>query len=291
MDRTSSSQGAPAGVLWTACRLPQGWSRRLDLLIPSGLLLTLFGLLLCASLLPIPAPIGGDVLSANLPIFSPGHFLGTDRDGNDIFSRLLYGGRTSVLIALVVNAMGLLIGGTLGALAAYLGGLADAILMRILDVLIAFPPLILVLAVAQALQPSELNTVWALSFFTVPAFARVARASTLRLREQAFMTAAQLGGSSLWRILRRHIAPNIIPQLTTFALLGMGGVINIEGAVSFLGLGVPLPQPSWGNMIYQGQLTLAASPAPVLLPSACLLITVLAFNLLSDAVHTRWSES
>jgi peptide/nickel transport system permease protein len=190
-----------------------------------------------------------------------------------------------------VQLIGFLGGGTLGAIAGYRGGVLDLVLMRILDVLIAFPVLVLALAIAQGLGPSEVNTIWALSFFSVPAFARISRAATLQLRERTFILAARLSGTSGPRILLRHVAPNILPQLVTFGLLGMGIIIILEGALSFLGLGVPLPQPSWGNMIADGQTVLSAEPRFVLLPSACLFITVLAFNLLGDALRSRWSTS
>ncbi len=261
----------------------------LEVTAPAALLALLIACLASIPLWDIPPPTGGNILDANLPMLSRGHLFGTDTNGNDIWSRLLYGGRTSLVIALAVNAFGLVVGSALGALGAYRGGILDALVMRTLDVFVAFPPLILVLAVAEALGPGTLHTIWALAFFSVPAFARIARASTLRLREQPFMLAAQFSGTRTWRTLSRHIAPNIFPQLATYALLGMGTVITIEGAVSFLGLGVAIPQPSWGNMIFQGQLTLLATPNLVLLPSAFLFVTVLCFNLLSEAARASWS--
>lgn len=259
----------------------------LSIVTTCGLLLVVLICLLSPLVYPTPAPVGGNLMDANLPLFSPGHPLGTDSIGNDIWSRLIHGGRTSILIALVVNAIGLVAGGALGVTAGYLGGITDGVIMRILDVLLAFPSLILILAVAQALGPGTANTIWALAFFTVPAFARLARATTLRVREQPFVLVARLSGTSTMRILGLHIAPNILPQLASFSLLGMGVTITIEGAVSFLGLGVPLPQPSWGNMIYQGQISLSATPALVLLPSMFLFVTVLAFNLLGEALRAR----
>jgi peptide/nickel transport system permease protein len=266
-------------------RHPPRWLLAPEIALPATLLLAILACLLWPSIYPLPQPVGGNVLEANLPPLSLGHLLGTDTSGNDVWSRLLHGGRTSLLIALSVNLIGLCAGGVLGAASAYFGGLTDTIIMRLLDALIAFPSLVLVLAVAQALGPGTINTIWALTFFSVPAFARIARAATLRVREQPFITAAHLSGTRALRVLTRHIAPNILPQLTTFGLLGMGVAINIEGAVSFLGLGVPLPQPSWGNMIYQGQMTLSATPLLVLLPSALLFVTVLAFNLLGEALR------
>jgi peptide/nickel transport system permease protein len=183
------------------------------------------------------------------------------------------------------------LGGGVGAIAGYRGGAADLIVSRLVDVLIAFPVLVLALAIAESLGPSKLNTIFALSFFSVPAFARISRAATLQLREQTFILAARLSGTSGSRILLRHVAPNILPQLITFGLLGMGVIIIIEGALSFFGLGVPPPAPSWGNMIADGQGVLSAEPRLVLIPSAALFITVLAFNLLGDALRARWSAA
>lgn len=268
----------------------RGWLRHLELIFPIGLLaLVIGGCFVWPMLGSVPEPVGGDVLESNLPAFSEGHLLGTDPNGNDVWSRILYGGRSSLVVGVAVNVLGLLVGGTLGAVSAHVGGVLDAIIMRILDVLIAFPSLVLTLAVAQSLGPSQTNTIFALAFFSVPAFARVARAATLRLREQPFMTAAKLSGTSAWRMLFRHIAPNIIPQLVTFAMLGMGIIIVIEGALSFLGLGIPPPAPSWGNMISQGQQALSATPMLVVWPSVVLFLTVLAFNLLGETLRARWS--
>jgi peptide/nickel transport system permease protein len=259
--------------------------------VPSVLLILIFGLCFLWPLIgPVPPPTGGNILNSNLPSFSPGHLLGTDATGNDEWSRLLYGGRASLEVALAVNAIGLVLGGLLGAVAAYMGGWRDGVIMRILDVLIAFPSLVLALAIAEGLGPSELHAIWALCFFSIPAFARIARAATLRVREQNYVVAAGLSGTGHVRTVLRHIAPNIVPQLITFAFLGMGITIVLEGALSFLGLGIPLPAPSWGNMIAQGEGILSAAPKFTMLPSAALFITVIAFNLLGDALRERWGS-
>jgi len=259
--------------------------------VPSVLLILIFGLCFLWPLIgPVPPPTGGNILNSNLPSFSPGHLLGTDATGNDEWSRLLYGGRASLEVALAVNAIGLVLGGLLGAVAAYMGGWRDGVIMRILDVLIAFPSLVLALAIAEGLGPSELHAIWALCFFSIPAFARIARAATLRVREQNYVLAAGLSGTGHLRTVLRHIAPNILPQLITFAFLGMGITIVLEGALSFLGLGIPLPAPSWGNMIAQGEGILSAAPKFTMLPSAALFITVIAFNLLGDALRERWGS-
>jgi len=266
------------------------WLRTLEVTVPA----TMAGLVVMACflgplVLPVPSPIDGNVLESSLPTGSPGHPLGTDPNGNDILSRILHGGQSSLVVAVSVNLLGLIIGGTLGTLSGHIGGLVDTVIMRLLDVLIAFPSLVLTLAVAQSLGPSQLNTILALAFFSVPAFARISRAATLRLRAQPFMIAARLCGTPHRRVLLRHIAPNIAPQLISFGMLGMGIIIVIEGALSFLGLGIPPPAPSWGNMISQGQASLSATPMLVIWPCAVLFITVLSFNLLGETLRARWS--
>jgi peptide/nickel transport system permease protein len=238
----------------------------------------------------VPEAVGGSVLDAQLPSFSSGHLLGTDLNGNDEWSRLLHGGRVSLSVAFTVNLLGLVVGATLGMIAGYAGGVLDSVTMRLLDVLIAFPSLVMVVAVAQALGPNHMNTVWALAFFAIPAFARMARVATLRIREQPFMLSATLSGTRTSKILATHVFPNILPQLLTFALLGMGITIIIEDALSFLGLGIRPPAPSWGNMIAQGQQALSARPALLLLPSAALFVTILSLNLLAEALRKRWNE-
>lgn len=237
----------------------------------------------------LPSPTGGDVLAAGLPPFTDGHILGTDLNGNDVLSRLAFGGRSSLSIAFLANLAGLVVGATLGAISAQAGGAIDAVLMRILDAFIAFPSLVLVLVIAQALDASIPGTIVALACFTIPAFARVARAATLRLREQAFMLAAGLSDTPAWRTLAFHVGPNIVPQLTSFLFLGFGIAIIVEGALSYLGLGVPPPGPSWGNMIFHGQQAMHSQPSLILLPGLCIFVTVLACNMLADAVRRRWT--
>ena len=264
--------------------------RRLQIGAPIGLLaLIFFACFILPLVAPIPKPTGGDILNSLQPAFSPGHLLGTDDNGNDILARILNGGRTSLFVALTVNLLGLVVGGGLGALAAQAGGFVDSIIMRLFDVLIAIPSLALIVAVSLSLGPGLRNTILTLAFFSVPAFARISRAETLRLREQPFMVAAKLSGTPTWRIVLRHLAPNIGPQLMTFAMLGMGIVMVIEGALSFLGLGIRPPAPSWGNMIFQGQLSLSGTPMLVVWPSIALFLTVVGFNQLGEAVRSRWS--
>jgi peptide/nickel transport system permease protein len=262
----------------------------LYLYLPAALLIfIIFMCFIYPLVVSVPAPTGGSVLNADLPAGSPGFLLGTDDAGNDIFSRLLYGGRVSLEVGAATQVIGIGLGGLIGMVAGYSRGLLSAVLMRVLDVFIAFPSLVLALAIAEGLGPGELHVIWALSFYSVPAFARLARSATLRLRDQNFMLAASMSGTPRWRIILFHLAPNLLPQQLTFALLGAGVAIIQEGALSFLSLGVPPPGASWGNMIASGMNTLSVRPDLVLFPSLALLITVVALNLLGDGLRARWS--
>jgi peptide/nickel transport system permease protein len=262
----------------------------LVLYLPAGLLAAIIAACFLWPLVgSVPPPVGGSVLDAGLPAGSPAHLLGTDAAGNDTFSRLLYGGRVSLEVGAATQVIGIVVGGLIGMIAGYSRGFLAAVLMRVLDIFIAFPSLVLALAIAEGLGPGELHVIWALSFYSVPAFARLARVATLRLREANFMLAASLSGTPRWRIAAFHLAPNLLPQQLTFALLGAGVAIIAEGALSFLSLGVPPPGASWGNMIASGMQTMSVRPSLVLLPCLALLITVASLNLLGDALRARWS--
>jgi peptide/nickel transport system permease protein len=263
--------------------------RALWLWVPAGILIAL--LLMCFAwphVYSMPPGNTGSILDSSEPPFSPGHWLGTDPNGVDIFAMIVYGGQVSFEIGLAVTAIGMVIGGLLGMSAGYFGGWTDAVVSRVVDVLIAFPALVLALAVAEVLQPSESHLIYALSVFSVPAFARITRSSTLVVRQLPFITAARLSGTSSPKIIIRHILPNVIPSVVTFSLLGIGVVVILEGALDFLGLGIQIPQPSWGEMIAKGQNVLTAEPQYVLIPSIVLLLFVMSLNLTGDALRERW---
>jgi peptide/nickel transport system permease protein len=273
-----------------------GWFARarvvLEWAVPLGILLVLIGMCFIWPLVyKIPSPVAGNLFDVKAPPFSPGHLLGTDPEGYDVMSRIIYGGRVSLEVGFGAVGLGMLIGTMLGSLAAYCGGVVDAIVMRLLDVLLSFPPLILATVVATYLGPSVVHIVWAISFFAIPSFARIARGQTLRVREETFISAAELAGSSRLRILFRHVIPHVLPSLLTFALLGVGVAIIVEAALSFLGLGIPIPGPSWGNMLAAGQSLLSSNPDLVLIPSAFLFVTVLSLNLLGDNLRARWAAT
>jgi peptide/nickel transport system permease protein len=285
-----AASGAPASVNVAA---PPEASRvarirrTLEWSVPLFFLLVLTGACFLWPLIHhIPSPVGGNLTTPLLPPLSHGALFGTDQVGNDVFSRILYGGRVSLEVGLGTTAIGLVVGGLLG-MTALKGGILEAVVMRVLEVFLGFPSLVLAIVVATYLGPSELHVIWAISFFTIPAFARLARAQTLRLRSQTFIIASRLTGSPDRRILLRHLVPNVAPQLLTFGLLGVGVAIMVEASLSFLGLGVPPPNPSWGNMIASGQTSLTSDPYLVLIPVAFLFATVLCLNLLGDAFRSR----
>jgi peptide/nickel transport system permease protein len=280
----------PLPSLINARRLrAQRLGRALRLWVPAVVLILLLAIcFLLPLVVTLPSSTNGDIIVNNEPPFSPGHWLGTNVQGVDIFSQLVYGGQVAIEISLAVTVLGMAIGCTLGIVAAYFGGWVDAVISRLLDILIAFPALVLALVIAEGLGPSETHVIAALSVFSIPAFGRLARGATLTIRGLPYMTAARLCGTRAWRIIARHILPNIMPGIVTFSLLGIGVVIILEGALDFLGYGIPAPEASWGSMIASGQQVLTAQPEYVLIPSIVLLITVVALNTLGDALRERW---
>jgi len=291
MTTTLAPGAAPALPSLVSARQLRGQrvARALRLWVPAAILVALFFLcFVWPYVYPIPSGTVGSILAAQEPPFSPGHWLGTDPVGVDVFAMLVYGGQVAFEVGFAVTAIGMVIGGLIGLAAGYFGGWTDTVLSRIIDVLIAFPALVLALAVAEVLQPSELHLIWALSVFSVPAFARVTRGSTLVVRQLPFIQAARLSGTRNWRIIIKHVLPNVLPGIISFSLIGVGIVVILEGALDFLGLGIQQPKPSWGAMIARGQTVLTAQPEYVLIPSIVLLIFVMALNLLGDALRERW---
>jgi peptide/nickel transport system permease protein len=280
----------PLPALVNARRLgTQRLGRGLRLWVPAGVLILLLAIcFLLPLVVTLPSSTNGDIIYNNEPPFSPGHLLGTNVQGVDIFSQLVYGGQVAFEIGVAVTVIGVVIGGTLGVVGGYFGGWVDAVLSRVLDILIAFPALVLALVIAEGLGPSEFHVILALSVFGIPAVGRIARGATLTIRGLPYMTAARLSGTRPWRAIARHVLPNIMPGIVTFSLLGIGVVIILEGALDFLGYGIQAPEASWGSMIANGQQVLTAQPEYVLIPSVALLITVVALNTLGDALRERW---
>ncbi|MGD9055090.1 MAG: ABC transporter permease [Desulfobacterales bacterium] len=212
--------------------------------------------------------------------------LGTDTMGRDVTSRLIYGARVSLLVGLFAPIIGFVLGGILGCLAGYFRGRLDSVIVAAMDVILAFPGIVLLLALTFYLGPCLRNLVFALGFLTIPAFSRVARAKTLTLCDLEFVQAARLTGAGHFSILAREIIPNVIAPLTAYALLIVSFMIMAEGALSFLGLGVPAPIPSWGGMIAEGREVLEEAPHVSMIPAAVMFLTVISFNLIGDNLRS-----
>jgi peptide/nickel transport system permease protein len=256
--------------------------------VPAGILVLI--VLLCfagPAAFGVPSPTVGNLTQYLLPLGSPGHLLGTNQLGNDMLSRMLYGGRVSIEIGLAATAVSLVIGVLLGAFCGYLGGAADVIMMRVLDILFAFPNIVLAMAIAAYLGPSVIHTIWAISAFGVAGFGRLARAQTVKIRQLDYVVAARSGGTSTWRIVTSHIIPGISGPLMTFALMFIGQAMLIEAGLSFLGLGVPIPQPSWGNLISSAENYTVQAPQLLVMPAAALFVTIASINLLADGLRRR----
>ena len=241
-------------------------------------------LALLAPLLPLPSPTDMDMLGRRAPV-SALHWLGTDALGRDELSRVIYGARVSLTVGLLAPLIGLTIGGALGLLAGYFRGRFDIFVVGCMDVVLAFPPLVLALAVTAYLGQSVLNLTCILGVLGIPAFMRVSRASTLTIAQREFVTAAQALGASHLRILIRELLPNAALPLVAFFLLGVAYTIVVEGAVSFLGLGVPPPISSWGSMIGEGRDSLEIAPWLAFIPALAMFLTVLSFNLVGDTLR------
>ena len=249
-----------------------------------GWMILVFAVALLADVLPLPNPTDMDMLERRAPI-SAEHWFGTDGLGRDELSRLIYGARISLVVGLCAPVIGLSIGGALGMLAGYFRGRFESFVVGSMDVLFAFPPLILALAVTAYLGQSILNLTFILGVLGIPAFMRVARAATLTLARREFVIAAQALGASHARILLRELLPNVMLPLLAFFLLGVAVTIVAEGALSFLGLGVPPPISSWGSMIGEGRESLDVAPQLAFIPAIAMFLTVLAFNLVGDTLR------
>lgn len=211
--------------------------------------------------------------------------LGADEFGRDILSRLIYGARASLIVAVSSVAIGLIIGSVLGAVAGYSGGVIDTVIMRIMDLFLAFPYLLLAIVIVSALGPGLQNTVLAIAIWTIPAFARIARSSVLQLREREFVTAALSLGAKEERVMRVHLLPNFVSTLIVYASLYLAYAILMESALSFLGLGVQPPTASWAGMIANGRNYITSAPHIATLPGIAIALAVLGFNLLGDGLR------
>lgn len=213
------------------------------------------------------------------------HPLGFDHIGRDVLSRIMWGSRVALIVGLLATGIAVVIGVVVGAAAGYLGGRVDTILSRLIDTLMAYPLLVLLITLAAVLGPSLVTVVVIIGFSTWAQYARVVRADVLSLRERDFVLAAQAAGASSWRIILRHVVPNVLSPVIVIASLGIGGIILLEAALSFLGLGAQPPTPSWGGMLADGRAFILIYPQIAIAPGVMISLTVLAFNLVGDGLR------
>ena len=250
----------------------------------------LMALVVCATFAPVLAPqspTDGDISAKLIPPVwmergTSEHPLGTDRFGRDVLSRIIYGSRISLLVSIIAIGVAGTVGTALGLISGYRGGLVDALIMRLTDVGLSLPTILIAVVMVAVSEPSFRNVVLIIALLLWPRFARQIRGETLAVKEQDFVALAVVAGRSSTWIIARHIFPNVVPTLLVISTLQVGYVILLEGTLSFLGVGVPPPNPAWGLMIAYGRGFLATAWWISLFPGLAMLLTVLAVNLMGD---------
>jgi peptide/nickel transport system permease protein len=282
-----------AGIEPTVFDLPEFWRRAGKSLLHEPLAMCsvtyIVFLVLVAIFASVIAPynplheFANGLSLVGAPVSPNAHFLlGTDSNGRDELSRLIFGARVSLMVGVVATGLASAIGVLIGAVAGYVGGITESILMRLTDVVLSFPILLFCVALIAVTGPSTQNVVFVIAFAYWTYLARVVRGQVLSLKEREFVTAARTLGVGHAKIVRKHIMPHLIPTIIVYGTLGVATSILIEASLSYLGIGVPLPQASWGNMISEGQQYFQTAPWLLIAPGVALVLTVLAFNLAGD---------
>lgn len=289
---TASHDAAPTRIVAAPAVPP--WKKKRSVLVWAsyGWLFVIITLAVAVSVLPLAKYSVPVDVSRLVP--QPGSLdllLGTDNLGRSILSRSIYGARVSLLIGVVAGVTGCAIGTTLGLLAGYLGRRADWFVTLLADAMLAFPPLILLLALASILTPSVTTILIGLSLVTVPTFIRLARANTIAWSSREFVRAAKNMGAGNIRILVKEILPNLLPSMGAYLPVVVAALIVAEGSLSFLGLGIPSPTPSWGGMINDGKDAIATSPHIVFIPAAVIFTTVFSLNQVGDHLRARFDRA
>jgi len=278
---------APAGQN-SESRARRAWKqfRRNRLAVVGLVIITLlWGVTLLAQYAAPYDPYQMDLLNPLLPPGSSGHVLGTDNFGRDVLSRIIWGGRASLSVGIVVVGISASIGLVLGVVSGYYGGWIDLILMRITDLFFAFPFFILAIGVIAALGPGLKNVMLVLGLVTWPEYARMVRAKTLALREEPFVEAARAAGAGDARIMFFHILPNCIGPVIVMATLGMANAILSASGLSFLGMGVQPPEPEWGAMLNEARVYMRTAPHLVIVPGLVIMLAVMALNFIGDGLR------
>jgi peptide/nickel transport system permease protein len=252
----------------------------------SGLVIVLFFFAL-SIFAPVISPYNPSEINRDELLKPPGsdHLFGTDKLGRDVLSRMIYGSRISLKVGFVAVGISIVIGSFLGALAGFYGGIIDAVIMRFVDVMLCFPAFFLILAVIAILEPSIWNIMVVIGLTGWMGVARLVRAEFLTLTKRDFILAARAQGAGDFRIIFGHILPNALGPILVAATLGVAGAILTESALSFLGIGVQPPTPSWGNILTDGQDTIAVAWWLSLYPGLAILLTVLGYNLLGEGIR------
>jgi peptide/nickel transport system permease protein len=245
------------------------------------------GCILVAALAPYIAPHPPDQVQARLRLLAPSErfLLGTDEFGRDLLSRLIFGSRISLQVGVISVGLALACGTALGLAAGFYGGMTDHVIMRVMDVLFAFPAILLAIGIMAMLGASITNAMIAIGIVYAPSFARLSRASVLSLKEEEFVEAARALGMSSARVVLRHIAPNLLAPVIVQTTFSLSAAILTEASLSFLGLGTPPPAPSWGGMLSASRRYVELSPWPAIFPGLAIMIVVLGFNLLGDGLR------
>jgi peptide/nickel transport system permease protein len=293
MNTRSPSPAAPAAQapseFWAVAALAtraffRAFRSNITATIGAVLFLSIVVLAIAAPWITPYDPIGQDML-VRMEGPSAAHWLGTDFFGRDTLSRLLIGARYSLVIGLLSILVAVAIGTVIGLVSGYFGGRFDIIVMQIMDVVLAFPALILGLILVALLGPTMINIVFAIAFTAIPPFARIARAPIIALREREFVQAGKALGFSDMRIMFRHLLPNILPDILVMASLWMATAVRTEASLAFIGLGIAPPTPTWGGMVREGFENILDSYSLAIFPSLAVLILVLALNLIGDGLR------
>jgi len=271
-----------------APRRDRRWPPSIPLAIVSILIVCALGAPVLAPRSPVEGSLGERLIPPmGMEGWKAEHPLGTDRHGRDVLSRLVYGAR----ISLSVSVVGILLTGTLGSLiglvAGFYGGWTEAVLMRLVDVSLSLPGILIAVLLSVAFEPSFTNVIIVVIFLLWPSYARLTRGETLGLKQQDFVALARTAGCSNRTIMFRHIVPNLVPSILVLATLHVGYVIVLEAALSFLGVGIPPPTPSWGVMVADGRGLIERAWWVSILPGIAILVTVLSLNMLGDWVRDR----
>jgi len=281
-DRPASRRQAALGRTYAGWR---SFARNRLALLGLAIVIGLVLVAVFADVLAPYSPYTGDLRTTRLLAPSPAHWFGTDDQGRDILSRVLVGSRITLTVVVLVAVLAAPLGLLVGTVAGYAGGWVDAVLMRVTDVFLAFPRLILALAFVAALGPGIANAALAIAITSWPPYARIARAETLQIRQSDFIAAVQLLGASPWRIVWRHIMPLCVSSVIVRVTLDMAGIILTAAGLGFLGLGAQPPMPEWGALIANGRMYVLDQWWVAAAPGAAIFIVSLAFNLLGDGLR------